>query len=242
MKINLRQQQILSHLKGTGSFVKASDLQKKLQVSKRTVIRDVQNLVDLGLLEEVGGGRSTTYQLSNTFEKKKEIDVAEYFSKSSTSRNAKAWFDEEVFDLLSDNIFTMEDKMRLEDLAHMCREAKNKLQNESPTILRRELERLVIELSWKSSQIEGNTYSLLETEALIKDHQLAYGKDKAEAKMILNHKKALDYIFQNPDYLQKITVSKIIYIHGILVDDLDIHHGFRNHPVGIIPILNQKST
>jgi len=50
----------------------------------------------------------------------------------------------------------------------------------------KEMERLAIDLSWKSSQIEGNTYSLLETERLLKDKQTAVGKTKDEAIMLLN--------------------------------------------------------
>lgn len=46
---------------------------------------------------------------------------------------------------------------------------------------KKDLERLVIDLSWKSSQIEGNTYSLLETERLLKDKETAAGKTKEEA-------------------------------------------------------------
>jgi hypothetical protein len=60
--------------------------------------------------------------------------------------------------------------------------------------LKKEYERLTVELNWKSSHIEGNTYSLLETEALLKDRQEASGHSKEEAIMILNHKKTLDYI------------------------------------------------
>ncbi len=47
--------------------------------------------------------------------------------------------------------------------------------------MRKEFERLAIDLSWKSSQIEGNTYSLLETERLLKEKETAAGKSKAEA-------------------------------------------------------------
>ncbi len=45
--------------------------------------------------------------------------------------------------------------------------------------MRKEFERLAIDLSWKSSQIEGNTYSLLETERLLKEKETAAGKSKA---------------------------------------------------------------
>lgn len=61
----------------------------------------------------------------------------------------------------------------------------------TPTEYQKEMERLGIDLSWKSSQIEGNTYSLLETERLLKDKQTAAGKTKEEAVMLLNHKDAL---------------------------------------------------
>ena len=78
----------------------------------------------------------------------------------------------------------------------------NKTKALSDTILKKEYERLLIELSWKSSQIEGNTYSLLDTEALIRENIEAKGHKKEEATMILNHKKALEFIFGSKNYLK----------------------------------------
>jgi Fic family protein len=60
----------------------------------------------------------------------------------------------------------------------------------------------IIDLSWKSSQIDGNTYSLLETERLLKDKETAAGKPKDDAMMLLNHKEALNFILDHPDYVQ----------------------------------------
>ena len=82
---------------------------------------------------------------------------------------------------------------------------------------RKEMERLGIDLSWKSSQIEGNTYSLLETERLLKEKQTANGKTKEEAVMLLNHKDALDFILDVPDYLKEISLTRIEEIHALLV-------------------------
>ncbi len=65
-----------------------------------------------------------------------------------------------------------------------------------------------VDLSWKSSQIEGNTYSLLETERLLKDKQTASGKTKEEAIMLLNHKDALDFVLDVPDYLKELSVHQ----------------------------------
>jgi Fic family protein len=95
------------------------------------------------------------------------------------------------------------------------------------------MERLGIDLSWKSSQIEGNTYSLLETERLLKEKQTAAGKTKEEAIMLLNHKEALDFIVANPDYLEHLTISRIEDIHSLLIKDLGVDRNIRTRRVGI---------
>jgi Fic family protein len=95
------------------------------------------------------------------------------------------------------------------------------------------MERLAIDLSWKSSQIEGNTYSLLETERLLKEKETASGKTKDEAVMLLNHKTAIDFIIANTDYLAPLTVARIEDIHSILVSELSIERNLRKRRVGI---------
>jgi len=128
------------------------------------------------------------------------------------------------------NLFTKDELEKLKSLNE--RYAKNI--KELPDFLARsEFERLTIELSWKSSQIEGNTYSLLDTEALIKNKIYAKGHKKEEAIMILNHKEALDYILKDKKYFQKLTLSKITELHNILTKDLEVRSGFRNHMVRI---------
>ena len=97
----------------------------------------------------------------------------------------------------------------------------------------KELERLAIDLSWKSSQIEGNTYSLLETERLLKEKETAAGKTKEEAIMLLNHKDAIDFIVENPDYLNPLSILKIEDIHSLLIKDLTVEKYLRKHRVGI---------
>jgi len=59
------------------------------------------------------------------------------------------------------------------------------------TYARQILSRLLIDLSWNSCRLEGNTYSLLETERLLSVGEAASGKDALEAQMILNHKRAI---------------------------------------------------
>ena len=97
----------------------------------------------------------------------------------------------------------------------------------------KEMERLGIDLSWKSSQIEGNTYSLLETERLLRESKTANGKTQEEATMLLNHKHALRFILENPDYLQNLTLSHIEDIHTLLTEGLSVDKGIRHRRVGI---------
>ena len=94
-------------------------------------------------------------------------------------------------------------------------------------------ERLGVDLSWKSSQIEGNTYNLLETERLLLEKEEAKGKTKEEAIMLLNHKEALDFILDNPDYLQYLSIRKIEDIHSILIKELGVERHIRSRRVGI---------
>ena len=75
------------------------------------------------------------------------------------------------------------------------------LRDERPagTYARNVLDRLLIDLSWSSSRLEGNTYSRLETQQLIEFGKAADGKDQREAQMILNHKAAIEMLVENVD-------------------------------------------
>jgi Fic family protein len=104
------------------------------------------------------------------------------------------------------------------------------------TFARRILERLLVDLSWASSRMEGNTYSILEAERLLQLGEEATGKDRKEAIMILNHKEAIQYVVNN---LASIAVSRvdICNIHALLADGLLIDAAMagrlRRMPAGI---------
>lgn len=87
------------------------------------------------------------------------------------------------------------------------------------TYARHIFNRLLIDLSWNSSRLEGNTYSLLETKRLIELGEGAVGKNAAEAQMILNHKDAIEYIVELADEV-KITSHEICSIHALLSENL----------------------
>jgi len=100
----------------------------------------------------------------------------------------------------------------------------------------RVIQRFLIDLSWASSRMEGNTYSLPETEMLIRFDREASGKEKKEAVMILNHKEAIQYVVDN---ISEITVggTDIYNIHALLSNNLLVDPAMsgrlRRMPVGI---------
>jgi Fic family protein len=79
--------------------------------------------------------------------------------------------------------------------------------------------RLLIDLSWNSSRLEGNTYSLLETERLLELGRSAEGKDARDAQMILNHKAAIELLV---DHAEEIGFNRytILNLHALLSDNL----------------------
>ncbi|WP_310566581.1 Fic family protein [Hydrogenophaga sp.] len=81
------------------------------------------------------------------------------------------------------------------------------------------LNRLLIDLSWASSHLEGNTYSRLDTERLIEFGQAAEGKDALETQMILNHKQAIEYLVLSPDNA-RVQTDTLIALHALLSDGL----------------------
>ena len=79
--------------------------------------------------------------------------------------------------------------------------------------------RLLIDLSWASSRLEGNTYSRLDTEKLIQFGQAANGKDSIETQMILNHKAAIEYLVHDAEHLN-VNTDTIVALHALLSDGL----------------------
>ncbi len=203
-----------------------------LKISVVTLRRKLQDLVAEELISAIGELKSRKYEISSSYNIIRPIDVEQYFEKEIDDRLIQDKFNSELITntLHKISIFTNSELDQLNKLQEKFTSNSSKL---SKTEYKNELERLAIDLSWKSSQIEGNTYSLLETERLLKDQETAAGKTKDEATMLLNHKAALDFIIGHTNYVDPITVSGIEDIHSILVKDLDIKRNIRSGRVGI---------
>ena len=204
----------------------------EMALSYATLKRILNDLVAKNYLSTSGKGKATKYEVSATFELLEPIDIEKYYEKELDERVIKEGFN---FYLLNEvlskhSIFTASEIEKLRLLQVKFQENSAHL---SPFEYQKEFERLAIDLSWKSSQIEGNTYSLLETERLLKERETAAGKTKEEASMLLNHKDALDFIIENPDYLYPLKVSKIEDIHRILTKELNVERNLRKRRIGI---------
>jgi hypothetical protein len=98
------------------------------------------------------------------------------------------------------------------------------------------LNRLLIDLSWASSRLEGNTYSRIDTQNLIELGRYAEGKDAQEAQMILNHKTAIELLLDEAESVGFDTHT-FLSLHGLLSENLmpdpDASGRLRSRPVQI---------
>ncbi|MCK5369633.1 MAG: Fic family protein [Cyclobacteriaceae bacterium] len=202
------------------------------EIGYSTIKRLLTQLIEEKLVLPKGKGKARKYIISPFYSLFFPIDVDLYFEKEIDEREIKNTFDISLIKevLFNVSLFSDEELYKLNTLQEKFKKNISEL-TEFEYI--REFERLAIDLSWKSSQIEGNTYSLLETERLLKEKETAKGKTKDDAVMLLNHKVALDFIIGSPDYLANLTISRIEDIHSLLVKDLGVDRNIRKRRVGI---------
>ncbi len=200
--------------------------------SDATLKRLISSAVVSGDVVVTGKARATRYSLSHQAFVNMPLDLDTYFAAEADKRVIQSTFNFELIrDILpSVSLFSEDELAHLNALQDEFRQHLSQLTDNE---YRKEMERLGIDLSWKSSQIEGNTYSLLETERLLRESKTADGKTLEEAIMLLNHKYALRFVLDNPDYLQQLTVSRIEDIHSLLIKDLAVDKGIRHRRAGI---------
>jgi Fic family protein len=197
-----------------------------------TIKRVLSKLISDQLIIATGKGKATRYKLSPFYKLFEQLDPDKYFEQEIDERVIIENFNFSLITEILPNakLFNEEE---VDKLYSLQKEYTENISELSEFQFKKELERLAIDLSWKSSQIEGNTYSLLETEKLLKEKETAAGKTKEEAVMLLNHKDALDFIIKDPAYLFPLTVSKIEDIHSMLTKELAVDRNIRKRRVGI---------
>lgn len=235
IKLNERQEKILSYIRKHKSATNKELLEYVSkpgeEVTRLTIVRDLDKLLKFKLISKKGRGRNIAYEEKNESPALSYFDAEKYFALPPDERDVKfEKFNFDVFDYFRKNIFSETELGKLEELNQ---EYQKRMKKMSSNVLKKEFERLTIELSWKSSQIEGNTYSLIDTEILIKEGKVAKGHSKDEAVMILNHKKAIDYIFSRKSEFKSLNLRKIENVHALLINGLSTERGIRKRLVGI---------
>ena len=236
MGLTRRQQAILHILSQREAGAATRELITELQkifdaVARVTVIRDMDILLKLGLVKRIGKGRGVRYQerIANSSLRLIHPDI--YFSVDDAERQLlHARYHPSALSAFS-QAFTREEYMQINTLNALYAKRIAALPS---GIIRKEMERFTTEFSWKSSRIEGNTYSILDTERLLKEREEAEGHPHKEAQMILNHKAALESICAHPNDYSSVSLRTVEQLHALIVKDMGVQKGLRSAPVGIL--------
>jgi Fic family protein len=208
-------------------------LEKQPTIPRRTAQRLIRQLIQEGLINALGQGRARRYFAAQT---PSAIHVSDrkdtfphYIPLSSDSKDVVAYIGQPVaarkpigyqlsfLDTYQPNrTFYLPLSLRMQ-LHKMGRTAP--VNAPAGTYSRAILNRLLIDLSWASSNLEGNTYSRLDTRELIEQGKIAEGKATLETQMILNHKTAIELLIENIDSAE-FNMFTIMNLHSALSENL----------------------
>ena len=232
MDISSRQQHIMSYLLANfNTLPQLISMQYFKNITERTLQRDLNELIEKELVIRHGEARAVSYEVSDRGRIGLMLPEAQLEDIFSNETRKSLSYDFSRLDLLKRTDLFNESEFELLDYYNSI--YQKKLKSAPQDIIKRERERIAVELSWKSSQFEGNTYSLLETETLIKEGIAASGKSKEETTMVINHKKALDFSEANRGlFTSELTTKSVISLHKLLAEGL-FDYGIRARSVGI---------
>lgn len=203
-------------------------------VARRTLIRRLTGMVETGIITKSGTSRAARYHLAATApagppEKQAPApsdlivplskpggDIARLVARRP-ERRTPVGYNRDFLDGYRPNrssYLTAAEKQRLATLGRTMAGPQA-----AGTYAQQILNRLLIDLSWNSSRLEGNTYSLLETQRLIELGEAAEGKGARDAQMILNHKAAIEFLVQSADEVG-FNRRTILNLHALLADNL----------------------
>ena len=212
----------------------ASGLSKSNEADRKAIRRALQALTQRGLLKPVGAARARIYVRtgygsvvlpiaapSSDFFKHVKLSpsskkLLQYLVQPLVARRPVGYDQDFLLAYKPNKSHYLDEQQRSELLAFG--RAENVIRP-AGTYARNIMDRLLIDLSWNSSRIEGNTYSLLETKRLIEFGELASGKDATEAQMILGHKAAIEYIVESATETS-ITAHDVHSVHALLSENL----------------------
>ena len=228
------EQAVAQHPDGASFGDVAAALPERL--ADRTLQYRLKYLVDKGRLITEGEGRRWTRYRVQAPAAEKPVSVAAAAEKteeavplSAASQEMRAYlsqplnarkpvgYNREFLDSYRPNeTFYLSGEQRV----HLAQVGKPNFDDQAAgTYAKQILNRLLIDLSWNSSRLEGNTYSLLDTTRLIELGEAAEGRDRLEAQMIVNHKDAIEFLVNDADTIG-FNRYTILNLHGILAQNL----------------------
>ena len=218
--------QLLDVLRTHGAPLALAEIAAALHPAppRRTLQARLKALVEAGTVLREGAARAVRYRLSDPSEaasgpiplSPEGAALRRHVQQPLTARRPVGYdaallagYDPDRRALLS-----ADDRARLADIA-----TPGAVDQPAGTYARNILDRLLIDLSWNSSRLEGNTYSLLDTRRLIAFGEAAEGKDQIEAQMILNHKDAIEFLVDNASETAFDRMT-LLNLHALLANNL----------------------
>lgn len=203
--------------------------QSNLDLDRRTLQRRLETLVKDGHVLRSGKGTATRYQSGGRLQAPVDSRLAIFVPVSTQGAKIQTYIRKPYH---RRKIVGYEhgflDNYRPNHTAHLSKTEKDHLHTigtpnfaaqAAGAYAKNVLNRLLIDLSWNSSRLEGNTYSLLDTKRLVDFGREAAGKDQRETQMILNHKAAIEFLVRSAD---EITFNRmtLLNLHALLADGL----------------------
>lgn len=193
---------------------------------ERSVRRWLGLLVKEGSVKKIGQKRGTKYsavgrpeetngKISSCFSSA-SLEAIKAIKRPIFERQPVAYADNWFDNYQPNSSYYLEETVRKQLLASGERSTDH---NPAGTYAHQIFNRLIIDLSYNSSRLEGNTYSLLDTERLLLHGDTAEGKLDEEKAMILNHKEAIRYLVDNAPRIE-VNRNVICTLHYLLSDGL----------------------
>lgn len=228
MKLKNKKLVVLHQLSQEAEPISLPDLLEKLgnEYTERSVRRWVAKMISEGVVERQGYKRGAKYRVIDRGHRAvgntghcfgaESSKVIEQVRRPLYERVPVAYLDDWLNAYLPNKTFyiPLDFRMRLQKGGERCRH-----EDPAGTYAHQIFNRLLIDLSYNSSRLEGNTYSLLDTERLLLEGTSVEGKLEEEKIMILNHKEAIRYIVDNAPKLE-IKEETICTLHYLLSDGL----------------------
>ena len=186
---------LLDYINSFPDGVSPKDIECNLSYTRSTLGRHLKPYLDSGVLVKVGNGPSTKYR-----SKDKLIVIKNYFNKPHTERKLAPYNEK----LLSSTPNLS--KKSLSEFSHLPKYILGK----------REMTKFLIDFSCASSILEGGTYSLLDTQALIDYGERSSEKPTEDAILVVNHKQAFEFLYSNMSY------DSVYKVHDLLTNDHEL--------------------